>query len=58
MSCTRTQTYSAFFWGAALLWSQTSNASDDHGRCYGYLTELVRSSSFPFSYVKKTRRTY
>lgn len=54
MSCTPAQ-YLLFIFGAALLCSQTSNASDDHGRCYGYLTELVRSSSFPFTYVKKDK---
>lgn len=28
---------------------------NDRSQCYGYLTELVRSSSFPFSYVKKDK---
>lgn len=40
---------------AALLWSEACNANDGHYRCYSYLTELVRSSSFPFSYVKKDK---
>lgn len=27
----------------------------DRGECYGYLTELVRSSNFPFKYVNKDK---
>lgn len=37
--------------------SQTSANSlkNDRSECYGYLTELVRSSSFPFKYVVKDK---
>ncbi|WP_394235664.1 hypothetical protein [Pseudomonas anguilliseptica] len=31
--------------------SSTGNSSQEEGSCYGYLTELVRSSNFPFKYV-------
>jgi len=31
-----------------------SRLKDDRSKCYGYLTELVRSSSFAFVYVKKS----
>lgn len=54
MSCTSAQ-YLLFILGAALLCSKTSNASDEQARCYGYLTELVRSSNFPFNYVSKEK---
>lgn len=30
-------------------------ASASEGSCYGYLTELVRSSDFPFQYVGKDK---
>lgn len=37
--------------------NQTSANSlkNDRSECYGYLTELVRSSSFPFTYVVKDK---
>lgn len=41
--------------GATLMWFQTCNANNEHGRCYGYLTGLVRSSNFPFTYVTKDK---
>jgi len=36
---------------------ELSSASQNHaeGSCYGYLTELVRSSNFPFRYVSKEK---
>ena len=44
---------------AALLLGPTQvSAGDlksDRSQCYGYLTELVRSSNFPFTYVKKDK---
>lgn len=37
--------------------SQTSanSPNNDRSECYGYLTELVRSSNFPFTYVVKDK---
>jgi hypothetical protein len=29
--------------------------SSDHGECYQYITEMVRSSNFKFEYVKKEK---
>lgn len=44
---------------AALLLGATQvsavNLKSDRSQCYGYLTELVRSSNFPFTYVKKDK---
>jgi len=35
---------------------EPSTASlNQEGSCYGYLTELVRSSNFPFKYVSKEK---
>ena len=33
----------------------TASSSQGEGSCYGYLTELVRSSNFPFKYVPKEK---
>ncbi|AZD11346.1 hypothetical protein C4K26_5988 [Pseudomonas chlororaphis] len=33
----------------------TMPATANEGSCYGYLTELVRSSNFPFRYVGKDK---
>ncbi|MFJ7316687.1 hypothetical protein ACIQVE_28935 [Pseudomonas sp. NPDC098747] len=33
----------------------TTHQAQDSGSCYQYLTELVRSSNFPFRYVKKDK---
>ena len=35
--------------------ADVSTLKNDRSQCYGYLTELVRSSSFPFSYVNKDK---
>lgn len=40
---------------ALLLLPFTLPASASEGNCYGYLTELVRSSDFPFQYVGKDK---
>lgn len=40
---------------ALLLLPFTLPASANEGSCYGYLTELVRSSDFPFRYVGKDK---
>lgn len=44
---------------AALLLSVTQASTNalknDRSECYVYLTELVRSSNFPFNYVKKDK---
>lgn len=43
---------------ALLLGAAQASAGDlksDRSQCYGYLTELVRSSNFPFTYVKKDK---
>lgn len=32
-----------------------STLRSDRSQCYGYLTTLVRSSNFPFTYVKKDK---
>lgn len=33
----------------------TASPNQEEGSCYGYLTELVRSSNFPFKYVSKEK---
>ncbi len=33
----------------------TASSNQEEGACYGYLTELVRSSNFPFKYVSKEK---
>jgi len=35
--------------------SFTAESNLEEGSCYGYLTELVRSSNFPFKYAPKER---
>lgn len=35
--------------------SFTAESNLENGSCYGYLTELVRSSNFPFKYVTKEK---
>lgn len=44
---------------AALLFgafqAEASTLKSDRSQCYGYLTALVRSSSFPFIYVEKDK---
>lgn len=36
--------------------NETAASQDqEQGTCYGYLTELVRSSNFPFKYVSKEK---
>lgn len=35
--------------------SSTASLNQEEGSCYGYLTELVRSSNFPFKYVNKEK---
>ncbi|VXB38015.1 conserved exported hypothetical protein [Pseudomonas sp. 8BK] len=35
--------------------SFTAESNLEEGSCYGYLTELVRSSNFPFKYVTKEK---
>lgn len=35
--------------------SSMAKSNQEKGSCYGYLTELVRSSNFPFKYVNKER---
>jgi len=35
--------------------SETVDARSDGAGCYGYLTELVRSSNFPFRYTSKDK---
>lgn len=35
--------------------SFTTGSNLEEGSCYGYLTELVRSSNFPFKYVTKEK---
>lgn len=35
--------------------SFTTESNLEEGSCYGYLTELVRSSNFPFKYVTKEK---
>ena len=35
--------------------ASASTLKSNRSQCYGYLTELVRSSSFPFIYVKKDK---
>jgi hypothetical protein len=35
--------------------SSTASQNQEEGSCYGYLTELVRSSNFPFKYVSKEK---
>lgn len=40
---------------ALLLLPLALPASANEGSCYGYLTELVRSSDFPFLYVGKDK---
>ncbi|MFI8647346.1 hypothetical protein ACIGJK_21460 [Pseudomonas iridis] len=40
---------------ALLLFPFAMPASASEGSCYGYLTEMVRSSDFPFQYVGKDK---
>lgn len=35
--------------------SSTAKSNQEEGSCHGYLTELVRSSDFPFKYVSKEK---
>lgn len=35
--------------------SSSASQSQEESSCYGYLTELVRSSNFPFKYVSKEK---
>ncbi|MWV10839.1 hypothetical protein F3I62_01925 [Pseudomonas sp. R-28-1W-6] len=35
--------------------ADVSTLKNDRSQCYGYLTELVRSSNFPFTYVTKDK---
>lgn len=35
-----------------------TSSNQEEGSCYGYLTELVRSSNFPFKYVSKEKTNF
>lgn len=35
--------------------SSAAKPNHEEGSCYGYLTELVRSSNFPFKYIPKEK---
>lgn len=45
----------AAFAGALTVVSLKNEKEQSISDCYGYLTELVRSSNFPFKYVKKNK---